>query len=98
MDARKGLLSRNVPHKYSRKGQQLSREESEIPVQGVQTEGRAREVLTTQEGKGKVRNLDVIVGIPVRIINNDCVGRSKVYAQTTGTGREEKAELLSTRS
>lgn len=25
VDARKGLLSRNAPHKYSRKGQQLSR-------------------------------------------------------------------------
>lgn len=67
-------------------------------MQGVQAEGRAREVLTIQEGKEKVRNLDVIVGIPVRIINNDCVGRSKVYAQTASTGREEKAELLSTRS
>lgn len=73
-------------------------ERRDRPCAGVQTEGRDREVLTIREGKGKVRNLDVIVGIPVRIINNDCVGRSKVYAQTTGAGREEKAELLSTRS
>lgn len=64
----------------------------------MQREGTAREVLTIQEGKGKVRNLDVIVGIPVRIINNDSVGRSKVYAQTTGAGGEEEAELLSPRS
>lgn len=64
----------------------------------MQRGGRAREVLTIQEGKGKVRNLDVIVGIPVRIINNDSVGCSKVYAQTTSTGREEEAELLSPRS
>lgn len=98
MDAGRGLLSRNAPHKSCRKGQQLSREETDFPVQGVQTEGRARKVLTIREGKGKVRNLDVIVGIPVRIINNDCVGRSKVYAQTAGAGGEEKAELLSTRS
>lgn len=60
------------------------------------TEGPS--ILTILEGKEKVINLDVIVGIPVRIINNDCVSRSKVYAQTTSTGREEKAELLSTRS
>lgn len=66
--------------------------------QNVETEGPARKVLTILEGKEKVINLDVIVGIPVRIINNDCVGCSKVYAQTTGAGREEKAELLSTRS
>lgn len=77
---------------------QLLREETSFPVQGMQIEGRAREVLTIREGKGKVRNLDVIVGIPVRIINNNCVGCSKVYAQTASTGREEKAELLSTRS
>lgn len=95
---RKGLPSRYVPHKSCRKGRWLSREETDFPVQGVQTEGKAREVLTIWEGKGKVRNLDVIVGIPVRIVNNDCVGRSKVYAQTAGAGREEKAELLSTRS
>lgn len=62
------------------------------------TEGPSRKVLTILEGTEKVINLDVIVGIPVRIINNDCVSRSKVYAQTTSTGREEKAELLSTRS
>lgn len=66
--------------------------------QNVEREGPARKVLTILEGKEKVINLDVIVGIPVRIINNDCVGCSKVYAQTTGAGREEKAELLSTRS
>lgn len=66
--------------------------------QNVEREGPARKVLTIWEGKEKVINLDVIVGIPVRIINNDCVGCSKVYAQTTGAGREEKAELLSTRS
>lgn len=69
-----------------------------ISGQNVETEGPTRKVLTIQEGKEKVINLDVIVGIPVRIINNDCVGCSKVYAQTTGAGREEKAELLSTRS
>lgn len=86
----RGLLNRNVPCKHCR-CQQLS-------GQNVQTEGPARKVLTIQEGKEKVINLDVIVGIPVRIINNDCVGCSKVYAQTTGAGREEKAELLSTRS
>lgn len=98
MDAGRGLLSRNTPYEHSRKHRQLEREETDFPAQGVRTEGRATEVLTIWEGKGKVRNLDVIVGIPVRIINNDCVGRSKVYAQTAGAGREEKAELLSTRS
>lgn len=86
----RGLLNRNVPCKHCR-CQQLS-------GQNVEREGPARKVLTIQEGKEKVINLDVIVGIPVRIINNDCVGCSKVYAQTTGAGREEKAELLSTRS
>lgn len=98
MDAGRELLSRNAPRKPCGKGRQLSREETDFPVQDVHAEGRATGVLTIREGKGKVRNLDVIVGIPVRIINNDCVGRSKVYAQTAGAGREEKAELLSTRS
>lgn len=42
--------------------------------------------------------LDVIVGIPIRVIDNDSISRSKVNAQTTSSGREEEGELLGTRS
>lgn len=31
------------------------------------------------------KNLDVIVWIPVHVINNDCVGRCQVNAETTRT-------------
>lgn len=39
--------------------------------------------------------LDVIVGVPVRIIDDDGVGRCKVDAQTTCSGREEEGKLRS---
>ncbi len=43
-------------------------------------------------------NLDVIVGIPVRVVDDDGVSRSKINAQTTSSGREKESKLRSPRS
>lgn len=43
-------------------------------------------------------NLDVIVGIPVRVVDDDSVSRGEIDAQTTSSGREEESKLRSTRS
>lgn len=40
--------------------------------------------------------LDVIVGVPVRIIDDDGVSRCKIDAQTTRSGGEEESKLRST--
>lgn len=41
--------------------------------------------------------LDVIVGVPVRVIDDDGVCRCKIDSQTTSSGREEEGKLGSTR-
>lgn len=43
-----------------------------------------------------VTHLDIIVGVPVRIIDDDSVSRRKVDAQTTRSGGEEESKLRST--
>lgn len=40
--------------------------------------------------------LDVVVGVPVRIIDDDGVSRCKIDAQTTRSGGEEESKLSST--
>lgn len=42
--------------------------------------------------------LNVIVGIPVRVKDDDCVRSGQVDAQTTRTCREKKTELTRSRS
>lgn len=43
-------------------------------------------------------HLDVIMGVPVRIEDDDSVSSGQVDAQATSSGGQEKAELLGTRS
>lgn len=42
--------------------------------------------------------LDVIVGVPVRVVDDDCVSGGEINAQTTSSGREEESKLGSTGS
>ncbi len=42
--------------------------------------------------------LDVIVGVPVRVVDDDSVSRGEINAQTTSSGREEESKLGSTGS
>lgn len=41
--------------------------------------------------------LNVVVWIPIRVVDDDRVGGSQVNAQTTGSGRQQEAELLRAR-
>ena len=38
-----------------------------------------------------------IKGIPITVVQNDDIGRSKIDAQTTSTGRQQEDEFLTTR-
>ena len=40
--------------------------------------------------------LDVVVGIPVRVVNDDGVGRRQVDSQTASASRQQKDEVLGT--
>ena len=40
--------------------------------------------------------LDVILGVPVRVKDNDRVSRGKIQAQTTGSCRKQETEVLDT--
>lgn len=42
----------------------------------------------------KSANLQVILWIPVRIVNDDCVCSSQVDAQATGAGAQQKHEAV----
>lgn len=42
--------------------------------------------------------LDIIVRVPVRIVDDDGVSRGQIDAQTTSSGREEECKLGSTGS
>ena len=42
--------------------------------------------------------LDIIVWVPIGVVDNNSVSRGEVNTQTTGSGREEESKLLSTRS
>ena len=39
--------------------------------------------------------LDVIVGVPVRVVNDYSVSRGEINAQTTSSGGEEESKLRS---
>lgn len=41
--------------------------------------------------------LDVVVRVPVRVVDDDRVGRGQVYAKTAGARRQQETELLGTR-
>lgn len=43
---------------------------------------------------GSAEGLDVVVGIPVGVIDDDGVGSGEIDAETAGSGRKEKDELL----
>lgn len=43
-------------------------------------------------------HLDVIMGVPVRIEDDDSVSSGQVDAQASSSGGQEEAELLGTRS
>ena len=43
-------------------------------------------------------HLDVIMGVPIRIENDDSVSSGQVDAQSTSPGGQEEAELLGSRS
>ncbi len=43
-------------------------------------------------------NLDVIVGVPVRVVDDDGVSRCEINTQTTSSGGEEESKLRSARS
>lgn len=42
--------------------------------------------------------MDIIVGVPVRVVDDDSVCGGQIYAQTTSSSREEECKLGSTRS
>lgn len=42
--------------------------------------------------------LDVIVRIPVRVVDDDGVGSSQIDSQPSGSRRQQEGKLLSTRS
>lgn len=52
----------------------------------------------TDNVKCSIAYLDVIVRVPVRVIDDDGVSRGKIDAQTTSSGRQEESKLRSTRS
>lgn len=47
---------------------------------------------------GSAEGLDVIMGVPIRIENDDSVSSGQVDAQSTSPGGQEEAELLGSRS
>ena len=45
---------------------------------------------------GSAKGLDVVVRIPVTVVDDDGVGRCQVNAETAGPGGEKEHELLGT--
>lgn len=73
---------------------------SQIPLGAQTPQEREREAHRTRRGRGVARratDLDVIVRVPVRVIDDDCVCRSQVDTQAARTGGEQEAELLGPR-
>lgn len=56
--------------------------------------------ITRPDGQlqGLHTHLDVIVGVPVRVIDDDGVSGGKIDPQTASSGREEESKLRSTGS